>query len=215
MKYLLIFTLLFFSACSIKTAPNEWQYKSANAFSSYTQNFLKSNDVLAKNDLDRAVQHAKKSADLTQLARIYLGECALNISVGVNDSCEKYTNIQELLDNRELDAYYAFLTLSISRENIKYLPSQYQEFAQSFSTSNFKEATLKTLSIEKETSRLLCASLLKDKIENTSKRKFIETASYNGYKKTVLFWLGEILKTTKNQDEVKIIQKKISILKSK
>jgi hypothetical protein len=214
MKYILLCSLILLSGCSFKTAPNQWQYKSANAFSSYTKNFLSDNQILADNDLSRAVQHAKKSADFTQLATIYLGECALNISLGIEDKCEKYKNIQELVNNEELNAYYAFITRSISHEDIKLLPQHYQVFALSFNKSDFKKANTELLRMEKETSRLLCASLLKNKIDKEVRTKIIQTASFYGYKKAVLFWLGELLKNTSDLGEVKNIERKIAILKS-
>jgi hypothetical protein len=86
-KILLFIFLLQFNGCSFKTPQNKWQFKSVNAFSAYTKNFLSAKDTLAKDDLKRAVNHAKQSANLSQLARIYLGECALNISVGLKDNC--------------------------------------------------------------------------------------------------------------------------------
>jgi len=214
MKYILLLSLILFSGCSLKTAPNQWQYKSANAFSSYTKNFLSDNHILAENDLSRAIEHAKKSADFTQLATIYLGECALNISVGVEDNCTKYTNIQKLLHNKELDAYHSFITMSIRNEDIKLLPQHYQAFALSFNKSNFKKARTKMLQIQKETSLLLCASLLRNHLDKKTRKKIIEKASFYGYKKAVLFWLDESLKNTSDLGEVKNIEKKISILKT-
>ena len=94
-------SLLLFSACSFKSPPNQWQFKSTAAFDSYTKNFLSSNDALAKNDLSRAIKHAKQSADLKMLARVYLGECALNISVGIDDNCKDYLNISVERQNKE------------------------------------------------------------------------------------------------------------------
>ncbi|MFT7005397.1 MAG: hypothetical protein ACJAWW_002772, partial [Sulfurimonas sp.] len=104
-------SLVFFSACSFKSPANQWQYQSSSAFDSYTKNFLSCNNSLAKNDLSRAIKHSKQSADLTMLCKIYLGKCALNISVGLNDSCKEYKNISELVNNKSLDAYYDFITL--------------------------------------------------------------------------------------------------------
>ena len=120
--------LLFLTACSFKTPINEWQYNSTNAFSSYTKNFLSSNDILAQSDLSRAIEHAKKSANLTQLGKIYLGKCALDISVGINKECKKYLEISEVINNQKLDAYYAFISLEIKKSSIEYLPQRYQEF---------------------------------------------------------------------------------------
>jgi len=211
---LLLFSLLL-TGCSFKTPANEWQYKSSNAFNTYTKDFLKNNQTLANNDLTRAVKHAKTSADLTQLAKIYVGECALNISVGIEDNCEKYTNISDLVDDQSVEAYYNLLRLSIQKEQIQYLPKNYHSFAYHLLKKDFKAANQEIFKIPKATSSLLCASLIKENLNATSRAKIINSASYHGYKKVVLFWLNESLKYTENQEEIQKIEKKISILVSK
>lgn len=209
---ILLTALILLSACSFKTPQNEWQYKSANAFNSYTKNFLSDNDVLAKSDLGRAIKHAKQSANLTQLAKIYLGECALNISVGTSSICSKYSEISNLLNSPELESYYALLSLHVESSNIELLPKNYQNFALHVENKEYKKAELTLLHIEKPTSTLICAALIKERISNETKQKMIELASFNGYKKIALFWLNELLKTTNNKKQRKNIKKKISIL---
>ena len=209
---ILLLSVLLLSACSFKTPQNEWQYKSANAFNSYTKNFLASNDALAKSDLSRAIKHAKKSAELTELAKIYLGECALNISVGKSSTCREYQNISELVQSRELEAYYALLALHVEKKQIEFLPQAYREFALHVERDEYKKAEFTLLHVEKPISTLLCASLIKEKLSNETKEKMIELASFNGYKKVALFWLDELLKTTTDIKRRENIKKKISIL---
>ena len=211
--FFLLSSLIFLNACSFKTPVNQWQYKSATAFSLYTKDFLSDDNLLAKNDLSRAIAHAKKSADLTQLARIHLGVCALNISVGLEDNCSDYLNISTLINSRELDAYYRLITLRTTQEDIKLLPSNYQEFASHLKDKNYKEANKAVLTISKSTSSLLCAALIKDNIEQNIREKSLETASYNGYKRVAIFWLHESKKATANSIEIETLEKKISILK--
>ncbi len=210
-----IFLIFMFTGCSFDTPPNDWQYKSVNAFDSYTKNFLRSNDEMAKNDIQRAISHAKSSADLKPLARIYLGECALNISVGIDDKCQKYNNIKELINSKKLDAYYDFLNLNIKKEDISKLPNTYQQFALHLKTKNYLQANNDILNIKKATSQLIAASLLKDKIDKKSMKKVIKTASFYGYKKVVLYWLKRLKKTTNKEEEIKKISKKISIINKK
>ena len=212
MKIVLILFSIIITGCSLKTPANEWQYKSSNAFSSYTKNFLMANDVLARNDLSRAIKHAKKSADLTQLAKIYLGECALNISVGIEDDCKKYINISSLVNNDSLNTYYNFINLSIKKEQVKDLPKNYQSYTYNLLKRDYKSANQDIMSISKTTSSFLCASLIKEDIELTTREKIISLASYNGYKRVILFWLNESLKNNQNQKNIKNIRKKISIL---
>ncbi len=212
MKIFLILFSIIITGCSLKTPANEWQYKSSNAFSSYTRNFLMGNELLAKNDLSRAIKHAKKSADLTQLAKIYLGKCALNISVGIKDDCEKYRDISSLVNDNSLDAYYNLINLSIKKEQVKNLPKNYHSFTKNILKKDYKSANKDILNISKATSSFVCASLIKENIEVATREKIITLASFNGYKKVVLFWLNESLKNNNNQEDIKNIKKKITIL---
>ncbi|EDZ61712.1 hypothetical protein SMGD1_0965 [Sulfurimonas gotlandica GD1] len=211
---ILSLSLLFLSACSFKSPPNQWQYKSTAAFDSYTKNFLSSNDSLARNDLNRAIEHAKQSADLTMLARVYLGKCALNISVGVKDSCQEYQNISTLVDDKSLYAYYSFITL-MPNASLVDLNAQYKDFALHLNKKDFTKANNELLKISKHTSKLLCASLMKEKLSNTTRDEMIKTASFYGYKKSVLFWLNELKTNTTDEETRKNISKKMFILESK
>ena len=211
---LVLIALLVFNACSLKTPENDWQRKSTSAFSSYTKNFLSGNDALAQNDLSRAIQHAKQSADLTQLAKIYLGECALNISSGTNDTCKKYIHISNLLEDKKLDAYYSLLTRSINKQQINLLPPQYQSFASNILKKDFTAANIAIQKMQKASSAFLCAALIKDKLDSNTRKHILDSASLNGYKKLVLFWLKEEKNFTTDESHLEKLQKKISILKS-
>ena len=206
--------LLLISACSFKSPPNQWQYKSTTAYNSYVKNFLSSNVALARNDLSRATKYAKQSADLTMLARIYLGVCALNISVGVDDDCKNYVDISTLLNDKSLDAYYNFITIK-SNNSIENLNDQYKSFAQYLNKKEFNNANKEILKISKPTSKLLASSLMKENLTINTINEMIETASFHGYKKSVIFWLNEKKIKTTDTDERKIISKKISVIKSK
>jgi hypothetical protein len=210
---ILSITLLLLSACSFKSPPNQWQYKSTTAFDSYTKNFLSANDALAENDLSRAIKHAKQSADLKMLARVYLGKCALNISVAIDDNCKDYLDIADLVNDKSLDAYYSFITLK-SEYLVENLNSQYIDFALLVKNKSFTKANSEILKIDKPISKLLAASLIKDKLSNAIRDEMIKIASFYGYKKSVLFWLNEAKVNTTNEDNRKNLSKKIYILKS-
>ena len=161
-------SLVLFSACSLpdfKTHPNAWQHKSANAFNSYTKNFLSNNNALAESDLKRATQHAKSSANLSSLARIYLGECALNISVGSLDNCAKYNDISNLVNSKKLDVYNKFINNNLQKNEINLLPKNYQTFALHVANKNYNDANKDILDMKKVTSQLLSAILIKDNLE--------------------------------------------------
>jgi len=215
MKNILIILVFIFTGCSFKTPPNKAQFETTNAFASYTKNFLSDNDAIAKNDINRAISHAKKSANLDALARIYLGECALNISVDIQDSCKKYRDVKELVLDDSLQAYYSFITLQIKKAQIDKLPKMYRAFASHLYMKKFNKAYEEILKMDSEVSQLLSASLIKNQIDKNQIGKIIDIASFYGYKKSVLFWLSQLQNITKDKVSNKMILKKIKILKSK
>ena len=215
MKNILIILVFIFSGCSFQTPPNQAQFETTNAFASYTKNFLSGNNTIAKNDIDRAINHAKKSANLDALARIYLGECALNISVGIKDSCKKYTDIKELLVDDSLEPYYSFISSHMKQTQVDKLPKVYKAFATHLKTKKFNIAYKEILSMNSEVSQLVSASLIKNYLDINQMNTIINIASFHGYKKSVLFWLSELKNITKDEILKKRISKKIEILKSK
>ena len=187
---IILFLALLFSACSFKTPINEWQHKSADTFHSYIKDFMSGEESLARDDLRRAIKHAKKSADLTTLARVYLGKCALNISVGIEDKCEEYKSISHLVENEKLSNYYGIIT----------------------KTSTLSAATI--LDSGKATSILLNGALTKEKLNDKQRAKLLKLASYHGYKKAVLFWLEESKKHTDDKTKKAYFQEKIEVIMS-
>jgi len=214
MKIFLVMIVLFFSACSFKKKPDDWKYKSVSAFSSYTKNFLSSKDVMAKNDLKRAVLHAKLSSNFKPLARIYLGECALNISVGIKDECLKYKDISELVDDEELNSYYAFVTNTLQDYQLDNLASIYKSFVQNSLKNDYKDAISDMHSMDKITSKLVAASLIKDELSFEDVERLLKDISFYGYKKSVIYWLKILKLKSDDIREIKKIDKKIEILES-
>ena len=158
---ILIISLFILSGCSLQSPVNKAQYEASNAFSSYTKNFLSDNNLIAKNELNRAIAHSKKNANLDSLARIYLGECALNISVGIEDRCENYINIRDLINSKDLDIYYKFITLQIQNNEIDKLPIVYKDFTKFMNNKNYTKAYNEILKMDSEVSKLLSASLIR------------------------------------------------------
>lgn len=215
-KIVIYFSLsLLFVGCSFKTPPNQWQYNSTNAFEAYKKDFLSSNDSLAKSDLSRAVKHAKMSSNLRTLSRIYIGECALNISVGQEDECKKFKDIKDLVNDEFLNAYYGLVTFQLKKEQIPLLPKIYQDFVWHVENLEYKEANEDILKMDEATSQLLAASLIKENLSNELRNKMVEVASFHGYKKAVIFWLNELKNNTNDKNKKAEISKKISILNSK
>ncbi len=210
--YLIIIFLILFNSCSSKNKLNEWRYNSAIAFNSYQKDFLQGNDLLAKSNLNRAIKYAKRSANLTQLARIYLGSCALNRSVGQKDNCQKYLYISNLSKDKFLISYYKLITLNLDKINIDNLPSTYKKFATNLQQNNLSLAINNILDMKKISSQLISASLIKKNIDNNMRKKMIKISSTYGYKKAVIFWLKELKKYIHNTKDRTVLEKKIEIL---
>ena len=217
MKKLIFYTIIMivFSACSFKTPENEWKIKSVNAFDSYTQNFLKSNDTLAKNDLKRAIKHAKNSANLDTLGGIYLSECALNISVGIDNNCSKFVNIQDLIYDKNYNSYKDFILGNFEKKQISSLPKNYHEFAKDLIENNYEKANQDVQNIKNIKSKLIAAAILKENINKETIKNIIKNTSHYGYKKAIIYWLTKLREYEVNDLEKKQISKRLLILKSK
>ena len=189
-RILFFVIFLLFSACSFQTPSNEWQYKSASAFHAYTEDFLSDDAYMANNDLKRAIAHAKKSANLETLARVYLGKCALNISVGIPDNCQEYQEIATVVEEVSLHHYYQLIEKKFSMDDAK-----------------------KSLDMSRATSKLLVGAIYKEEIDDAKREELLEVASYHGYKKAVLFWLHQQLIHSSDAKEQIKLKKKINILK--
>jgi hypothetical protein len=211
----LFFIILVFNACSLKTPINQWQYKTTSAFDAYTKNFLSSDEILAKNDFKRAVKHAKSGGSIEMLASLYLGKCALNISVGKDDGCREYQNISNLVEDKRLHSYFDLITNNVSENTATKIDHIYKKFTTFVYNKEYNKAKLEIKNIQKPTSKLLAASLIKDKLDDKTREDMIRVASFNGYKKSVLFWLRESKKYTTDKIKRETISKKIVVLESR
>ncbi len=211
--FTILLSIILFQGCSLKSPKNQWEYNSSNAFTSYTKYFLINENELANSDLQRAIKYAKQSANLEQLARIYLGVCALNISVGIEDKCSSYTKIREFLNKKELESYFLMLVKKEEIEQITYLPKQYQSFVKYKLEKRFDLAFNAIKEMQEITSQFVAASLIKEKVSKSDMNYLIKKASFNGYKNFVLFWLKNLYKIENDLEKKKKILKKIIILK--
>lgn len=208
------FLIFFVSGCSFEKKINSWEKRSSSNLKMYTDAYLSSQDLVAKNSLDRAIKNAKQSDDLSSLAKVYLSECALNIAVGIDDKCSKYTNLEDVVESKRLDAYYSMIQKSIVEKQLEYLPSHYEGFASSFLQRDYQGAAKELFLIEQTSSTLICAALIKDELNATQREQLLKRASLYGYKKAIIFWLDESSKKTNDIEEKQKLQKKIAILTS-
>jgi len=212
-RSLFLLVLLIFSGCSFKSEPNLWEYKSAQSFESYKQNFLRGNDLLARHDLEQAIKHAKSSSDLSQLASVYLGKCALNKAVGREDECKEFQNIRDLISCQKLRNYYRFLQKDLKHLDSSYLPSRYQDFADALKENNMQKANKALQKMDDPASMMLALSLLGKNATKQSVHAALKQASFYGYKNGVLHLLHELEKREDDPEKKAKLQKKIELLK--
>jgi len=213
-KYLLIGCVVLLSGCSFSSPPNEWKYKSASAFESYKKNFLSLKQSAAKNDLSRAISHAKQSADLKHLSRVYLAKCALNFSVGIENGCKEYIQVQPLVEGEGLKSYYSLISNSLKPSDIKNLPKTYQDFARAYLDKDLDLARRSIFKMDTLTSKLIACKLIENVLDENDIQKLLKEVSFYGFKRSAIYWLEVLREKTNERLKKSQIEKKINILKS-
>ncbi len=214
MKIFFFISLFIFTACSTKTPINNWQYQSVANYKSFERYYLEGKLELASVELDNARSYASQSADFIPLARIELSYCALRVAMLETYSCPKYEALKPFIHLKSLEAYSSFLSGTLKTENIKNLPSQYQEFA-SAQLQNTPQKMMQSLQkIKPLTSQMIAASLSKKYLNETIIESIIQSASFHGYKYALIQWLEFQLQQTNDTKAQKLILQKIKIIKN-
>ena len=191
MKQIIFVIAILLAGCSSKNeSPNIWKKDTSNSFDSYKQYYLEGKTRLASLSLTRAINSAKSSADLKPLAKVYLGVCALHVAVLINDKCEDYTSLLDILDkNDPSESYYYMIENKFSRVNLDYIPEQYKSFAKEMKVKNYKNAIKEMKKIQSTSSMLVAASLIKKHLNSRDIDFLIDRLSLYGYKKPIIRWL--------------------------
>ena len=99
MKIFMLLIVLFFAGCSFKSDEHDiWRKNATNSFESYSRYFLMGKNQMALVSLKRAINSAKSSANMTPLSKVYLGVCALHVAVLIDDKCEGYLSLSDVLE---------------------------------------------------------------------------------------------------------------------
>ncbi len=191
MKTVILFIALFLVGCSLKNeTPDIWKKDTSNSFDSYKQYYLEGKTRLASVSLKRALDSAKRSADLKPLAKVYLGVCALHVAVLINDKCEEYVELLDVLDkNDSSKSYYYMIENRFNKVNVDNLPQQYKSFAKQMKVKNYKNAKKEMKKMENTSSLLVAASLIKKDLNAKDIDLIIDRLSLYGYKKPIIRWL--------------------------
>jgi hypothetical protein len=212
MRNLLIAALFIFAGCSTKVVDNKWQYQSYNSYTSFEKYLMQYKLELAAIELDRARSNAKQSANLDTLARVELSSCALHVALLEEFTCKNFVELKPLIDDKQLDAYYNFLSLEFNKDDISELPDQYREFAKAYLKSDTKAMNRAILSLKPLTSKMIAASLIKEKISQDVVRSIVDEASFKGYRYAVINWLNVEIDMCSDKDTRDILVKKLKII---
>jgi len=212
MRSLLITALFIFVGCSTKVVDNKWQYQSYDSYTNFKKSLLQYKLELAAIELDRARLNAKHSANLNTLARVELSSCALHVALLGEFTCKKFVELRPLINDKRLDAYYNFLSLNFNKDDISVLPTQYREFAKAYLKRDTKAMNRAILALKPLTSKMIAASLIKEKISQDVVRSIVDEASFKGYRYAVINWLNVEIDMCSNKDARDILVKKLKII---
>ena len=100
----------------------------------------------------------------------------------------------------------------MQEEDIKFLPTQYHDFAQALLTNNTIDIQKEILNISAPISKMIAASLVQESLTLQTIQNVQESASYHGYKKAVVLWLDLEIEKSSGVDKARL-QNKLEILR--
>lgn len=214
MKNILSALVLLFMGCSSETPPNMWQYKTHNSYQSFETYFLEYKLDLAAVSLKRAREYASQSADLTTLAQIELSVCALKVALLEPFSCPRFDTLEPLVNSDRLSAYKHFLDNSLTQDEISLLPDQYKDFAQSRHNQSTQQMLEEISQITPLTSKMIAASLVKEELSPSIRKKILDDISYHGYTYAAITWLTFEIEHTDDSTKKRALLQKLKIIYS-
>lgn len=214
---LMIFSILLIGCSSSKPVP-DWTNASFNQLDNYKKNYLSGREGIAEVYFNRAVDEVKRSGDLEILARIYLTKYAVQISVLEAFDDGEYIRIDTVAPVSQNRNFYNFLKGSFDKLDEGMLPSKYDGFLSAFRKGNVEGIANEISSMDDPLSKLITIGLLvqKNKYDERILQIAIATASYNGWKKALLVYLGRLqsfYEKIKEPEKAANIEQRINILK--
>ncbi len=213
MRYILGLSFLLLSACSFKPEPNRWQYKASTAFEAYKHDRLEQKTLLAKNDYQRALFHAKQSADFETLASIYLGKCALDRALEVYNGCKEYTQIGDLVNIKRLENYFYMLQKEWEKVDPDSIDARYEPFVKAMQKRDYSAANNALKHLKDPVSKLLALSLLKEHATLSTLYDTLDLLSFYGYKAGVVVVLRKLLQKEKDKTKKAVLERKLRLLR--
>ena len=210
-KFFILIIALLFTGCSLKVN-NKYKYRvdASNSFDSFKKYYLQGKTRLASIALKRALQNAKEGSDINSIAKIYLGECALHNAMLIQDRCNEFVQIKDIISDKSIQNYYLFLTKDFQKIDTKFLPDRYRNLVNYLKQKKFKNAIKALYKIKDTDSQIIAASLIKDKLSKKDIQNIIKLSSSMGYKKVTARWYT-LLEAKSTAAEKRVIEKKLKL----
>ncbi|MBN2254865.1 MAG: hypothetical protein JW736_04110 [Deltaproteobacteria bacterium] len=182
--------VLILTGCFSKAVP-DWQSTGFSHLESFKKEFLSGDDERASRSFEKAIVEIKKSGRVDILAKAYLTRCAVAVAALEKGECGEYLQIRDLLQDRKEDTYYAFITGNRGKVDERLLPEGYRPFFHALTVGSVADINKALEAMESPLSRVIAAGLsIKQGIfDETTIIMAIDTASYQGWKKTLVRYL--------------------------
>lgn len=205
---LIIFILLAFSGCSSQPAP-AWQQDGNTTMTNFINAYMEGKSKFADNYYVKLVESLKLTADPDVMVVAPLTKCAMKIAMMEDYGCEEAQPYLATLKKKENIRYLNFVLGKGSD-----LPSKYKDFHTS--TCSPELVNLKIKKLDEPLSKIIASSItVRNKCyDERTLIKAIDTASAEGWKRTVLTYLDLLLKFYEEKsdpEKAEIIRQRIEL----
>jgi hypothetical protein len=180
-------------------------------------NYLSGQEKIAEMYFQKATEEIKKSGKLKILAMAYLTKYAIQVALLEDFDDSQYLLIDAVDSDPKNENYHLFLKGKISRVNDDDLPEQYRSLLKIMRMDNEATWSDEINKIDDPVSKLIAIGLIiKYHLENEAILNIAaETASRNGWKRTLLVYLEKLksfYETKREPEKASKIQQQIQLI---
>lgn len=217
MKQWILYVVLALAGCAQAPVP-DWQQNTAAALDRYRMSLLAGDRNAAAGDFREALREAKRGGDISQLATVYLTQCALQQALLEFDSCPDYRALASLGTTAAHQAYFDWLQAAPALPDVPLLPAAYRELALHLEEKNPQAIHRIVSRIDTPVSRLIaCGTVVKTgRADPALLQLAIETAARQGWKSAHLVYrkqLADVLEKAGRVEEAHQQRRLIEVLR--
>jgi hypothetical protein len=186
--------MVFLMSCGGSQPIPEWKYASFNQMEDFKKAYLEGKTGIADFHFQRALEEIKKSGDLNLLAKAYLNRYAVQAALLESFREDDFLKIQTAEPDPVNAGFHAFLKGNFPQTDRNLLPPQYVPTVADILAGRRDSLAADVQKIEDPISRLVMTGLLvrygyeSEELLNGA----VETASRQGWKKTLLVYLDRL-----------------------